>query len=371
MRRSGGWLVATTLGCLVVLDEAGYTAPDPRIREARPSAAPFVAAPAAVNDGPAPTGGAATTPRPGPMTFAERCAHRGVVRCFGFDSEESVRPYIAAATQPPFAKPTVDVAVKSSGTGSLKFTVPSLSGPNTSGLFAMNFTPGSLNHSRTEPYPVQFGEGQEFYVQWRQRFSPEFLTTRWAGGGGWKQIVIGEGDRRNVRVSSCTQLEVVVGNYLYRGFPRMYHSCGGKDGQYQGLYEHVSQPGRTTPEIRLQNLIAGCIYRNETVPPCVGYKPDEWMTFQVHVKIGTWYRNDKNYHRDSVVELWVAEEGKPSVAVIRLADYDLANTNPDARYGKLWLTPYNTGKDKTVDAPESYTWYDDLIISQSRIPDPS
>jgi hypothetical protein len=61
---------------------------------------------------------------------------------------------------------------------------------------------------------VRFGEGQEFYVQWRQRFSRAFLETRFPGGG-WKQAIIGEGDRPGYApddkvVWSCTQLEVVV-----------------------------------------------------------------------------------------------------------------------------------------------------------------
>lgn len=308
-------------------------------------------------------------PLPGAMTFAERCAQPGVVRCFGFDSAESIAPFLYVASDG--SKPTFDPTVKASGPGSLKMTVPSLSKDNTSGAFTIDFTPGSLLGSFTDPYPDQFGEGQEFYVQWRQRFSPEFLTNKWAanGGGGWKQAIIGEGDRTGVAVASCTQIDVVVNNYGYRGFPRMYHSCGEKDGQYQGLYETIWYPGKTTPQIRLQNMIAGCIYGSDTVPPCVGYKPDQWMTFQVHVKVGTWYKNDHNYHRDSTVEMWVAEENQPSVLVISITGYDLANENPAAKFGKVWLTPFNTGKDISVWYPVAYTWYDDLIIARNWIPD--
>src|SRR5262249_17050120 len=47
-------------------------------------------------------------------------------------------------------------------------------------------------------------------------------------------------------------------------------------------------------------------------PPCVGYKPNEWMTFQVRTKIGKRYKNDKVYHRDSAIQLFGADEGKPS-----------------------------------------------------------
>jgi len=66
----------------------------------------------------------------------------------------------------------------------------------------------------------------------------------------------------------------------------------------------------------------------------------------------------------------VADEGQPSTLVISRTDYDIANTNPDAKYGKLWLLPYNTGKDRSQEHPTAYTWYDELIIAKQRIPDP-
>ena len=94
------------------------------------------------------------------------------------------------------------------------------------------------------------------------------------------------------------------------------------------------------------------------------------MTFQVHVKIGTWYKNDGNYNRDSTIELWVADEGQPAKLAISRTDYDIANTNPVAKYGKIWLLPFNTGKDSGQSHATAYTWYDELIISRKKIPDP-
>jgi hypothetical protein len=112
------------------------------------------------------------------------------------------------------------------------------------------------------------------------------------------------------------------------------------------------------------------------------------MTFQVHVKIGRWYRNDRVYRHDSTVQLWVGDEGQPSQLVIDFSPkapacqaiqqsepacqtgYDLVNTNPAAKYGKLWLLPYNTGKNPAQSHATAYTWYDELIISTTRVPDP-
>jgi hypothetical protein len=54
--------------------------------------------------------------------------------------------------------------------------------------------------------------------------------------------------------------------------------------------------------------------------------------------------------------------------VVRYFDfYDQAA----AKYGKIWLLPYNTGKDPRQAHPTAYTWYDELIISKRRIPDPA
>ncbi len=121
----------------------------------------------------------------------------------------------------------------------------------------------------------------------------------------------------------------------------MYHSCRGKDGLSEGLF------------------LKGTVY----------YVPDEWMTFQIRVKIGTWYKNDKRYNNDSLIELWAAREGQSSRLVLS-QNYDLANTSPEAKYGKVWLLPYLTGKKSAQKHLDAYTWYDELIISTSRIADP-
>jgi hypothetical protein len=323
-------------------------------------------------------------PTPNPQaqaSFEERCAATGVVRCFSFDSAAETDEHVFPPSGETEKHGEVVGDLVASGAGSLRFTIPSLSGSDTSGSFWLEFA---------DDLSVQFGEGEEFYVQWRQRFSPEFLTTDYAGGGGWKQVIIGEGSRPGQTAYSCTDLEVVTGNGYHRGFPSMYHSCGVKDGQYEGFEEPVPPY-----DFLLQNGIRdpGCLYslgQAETyVPPCLGYEPDQWMTFQVHVAIGTFYQNDGNYRHDSTVQLWVAREGEPSTLVIDYSPhdpacaatqtsqpacqtgYDLTNGgNPEARYGKVWLLPYNTDKDGSVPNPEAFTWYDELVISRERIADP-
>jgi hypothetical protein len=285
---------------------------------------------------PAPT--AASLPAT-PQTFAERCAQPGVVKCVGFDSPVPLYP--AAGN---VIRGSIDTAIKASGGGSLRFDIPSNTPENSSGSYPTNFS---------DDLSVQFGEGEEFYVQWRQRFSPEMFQDM--SGGGWKTIVIGEGDRPGAKASSCTQLGVVMNNGgLKRLFPHMYHSCGEKDGAYEGLYERVDGP--SGGDWKLQNAVPGCLYTNAKVPPCVGFKANQWMTFQVRIKIGNWYRNDSKYFKNSGVELWVAEEGQRSRPVISMLDYDLANNVREAKYGKVWLLNFNTGEDPKFAHAPAYTW---------------
>src|SRR6266851_5535241 len=313
-----------------------------------------------------------SNPAPGDVDFAARCDGPGVVKCVGFDSRRDIAGIWGdrSGILPGKSPPVIDTAVKASGDGSLKFTVPMNSSANSSASYFTNFS---------NDLSIQFDSGQEFYVQWRQRFSPEFVDP----GAEWKQAIIGEGDRPGCTSSSfkncaasCTTLEVVAQNISNRKFPRLYHSCGGKDGQYEGLYEPVPPD-----DFLFQNGIRnpGCLYHlvnsaKPYMPPCVGYKPNQWMTFQVHIKVGTWYRNDKVYRHDSTLQLWVAEEGKPSVLVIDYSPkdpacqqrqvsqpdcqtgYDLVNDRIDvAKYGKIWLLPYSGS---SVFPLAASTWYD-------------
>ena len=298
----------------------------------------------------------------GSSDFENRCQSAGIVRCFGFDSQVETDIHVLPPVGQSRKRAQVVTEVKSSGRGSLRFEIPSNSAADTSGSFWLNFS---------QDLQSQFGEGDEFYVQWKQRFSPEFLSTSYKGSGGWKQAIIGEGDRPGVKRYSCTQLEIVVQNTYLRGMPQMYHSCGGKDRQYQSLEIHSAD---NPSIIWVQNAVL-CAYREYQFPPCIGYRANQWMNFQVHIKIGTWYKNDRNYRRDSTIQFWVGENDKPSKLVIDLNPqkgngFDIANTDPEAKYGKLWLLPYQTGKDPSQTHPTGYIWYDDLIVSRNKIPDP-
>jgi len=262
--------------------------------------------------------------------------------------------------------PVLDSSVKASGNSSIKFTIPSNSGANSSGVYWANFSTDLL---------TQFGENSDFYVQWRQRFSPEFLTTIYQGGGGWKQAIIGTGDKPGCTTSnsancssSCTTLEVVTQNTYQRGFPQMYNSCTGSasHGAYAGFEEPFG-----SYDFKLQNAMPSpyCLYSQlgSANNNCFRYFPNEWMTFQVHIHTGNFVTNE---WQNSHVDMWVAREGQASQQVFNYGPTALSAGTQGELFGKVWLLPYDTGKDPSQSHPTAYTWYDELIISRTRIPDP-
>jgi hypothetical protein len=102
---------------------------------------------------------------------------------------------------------------------------------------------------------------------------------------------------------------------------------------------------------------------------CIGYFPDEWMTFQVRVRVG---QRIKDEFVNSAVQLWVGREGQPSQLAIDESSYTLSAGDPaqNQRFGKVWLLPYNTNKNASQAHAVGYVWYDELIVSRERIPDP-
>src|SRR5262249_2406965 len=159
----------------------------------------------------------------------------------------------------------------------------------------------SLNFS--DDLSRQFGEGEEFYVQYKVRYNQAMLNPapdgKFIGSNGFKMHITGEGDRPGFTAFSCTMLELPLQNIEQKGFPRAYHSCN----SFQELQVQIPN----TIEFLDQNA-DGCPHYGDlgfpqTEPPCFKYKADRWITIQQHVKIGHWGAPD------STVEYWAADEG--------------------------------------------------------------
>lgn len=331
------------------------------------------------------TQGGVTPPPPTGGDFAQRCAAVGVLRCFGFDIDSDLNfgiggkmgawgsnyGYIPPYGSSDYSRITRDTAQMASGASSLRFTIPSNVGSDVAGAWFANFTP-NLSY--------QVSEGQEVYIQWRQRFSTELLATQYlsngfkladASGGDLPACSPGSANSTNCP-TSCWDGDVVVQQQGQTGIPITYANCAGPY-PYHPLYGYTSS-------VTIQNAV-GCLYPTYASPPCVKMVANEWMTFQLHIKVGKWNT------WSSTVQLWIAREGQPSVLVIDCSPtatqkcsnsldnqasngWYLYNSNPTYKIGKIWLVPYQTNKNPSQVTPTAYTWYDELIISTSRIPDP-
>jgi hypothetical protein len=157
----------------------------------------------------------------------------------------------------------------------------------------------------------------------------------------------------------------------------MYNSCTGSNshGAYDGFQERFGGA-----DFKLQNARPGpfCLYSQGRTEPatffppkgsCLGYFPNEWMTFQVRVKLGPRVGDE---FANSYVQLWIARERQPSELAINWGPYNLSAGDPSEgqKYGKIWLLPYDTNKDPNQATPTAFIWYDELIISRTKIADP-
>jgi hypothetical protein len=360
--------------------------------------------------------------------FQARCSAAGVIRCVSFDTAASVSgnaapglPLITGG----LTTPTVDNTVYASGGGSLHFAVPAgATSPNTSGSFDIDFSDDFSQQIDSlingDPLSLTTACGgspckNEIWIQWRQRFDAGMLQ-QFANSNGWKQAILGEGDTASTLSYSCSDLETVVENSNQFEIPRMYHSCGVKLDEYDPLEVNT---GRTDSNgnglFSPQNMAGGylnCTYTVTidipTIPPCVPYVTNQWMTFQLHIQVGTWYPGGVNssggppapFKHDSTIQLYVAQEAQPSQLVLDMhpgatsaacdavqqdipscqTGYDLVNPTaygqPDGdgnmireKFGKIWLLPYQTNLDCPSCAAAN-TWYDELIISYQQVADP-
>lgn len=282
----------------------------------------------------------------GGSDFTARCAGPGVIVCQGFDDPAVFTPAVWPA---PGLYPAgngqylgkYDSSVKASGNGSLRFDILSGSDANSAGQWRQAFG-------------RDFGPGSTFYVQWRQRFSPEMLTADF-GGGGWKQMII------HNAAATCAGQEITFHNNYYRGFPQGYTSCGAR-----GFW--VDLPGG---DVLLQQddnpngtgVGYDCHYQNINQQTCGFYRANDWMTFYVKVVVGNWDTPS------STVQAWMAYDGQPLKMFINMNNFQFNQDAPGRQWNYLTLLPYDTGKDGRAH-PNAYTWYDELIVSTQPIAPP-
>jgi hypothetical protein len=295
--------------------------------------------------------------------FQTRCATTGVIVCQSFDSAS----VFGAATFPGSGLypgddgvtigGTQDTSTSRSGTGSLKFTVPSFAGSNPAGYWRQLFTSGGLSAGPSTA--TVFAQNSTFYVQYAQRFSPEYLTNQWPSSSGgttwWKQQIISSDQ------STCGNIELSTINAYNNGFPQMYSQCG------QDLFN----VGIGNSDLLLEQGDTGttgynCHYLNPTPQTCFFYPSNKWVTFYYKVQIGTWGQPN------STIQAWVSVDGQPYKEWVNMPNHILKMDANLPAYNTVTLLPYMTGRNPAVSAgPVSYTWYDELIVSTQPIAAPT
>jgi hypothetical protein len=290
--------------------------------------------------------------------FQSRCSGAGVLTCIGFDNTTTdiVRGQNTHADGAGTYRAGLDTANKASGAGSLRFTLPPP--PHSGANIAGSWSP--LNNNALGRL---FGQNSTFYVQLRQRFSPEMLNNTW--DSSWKTVLF------HYNQQTCGSLELTTHNFNSTNLATMYTNCGSMH-----MYSTLDGTSHTesTP-LLLQQGDYKCQYGQTSSATCFYFPSNEWLTFYWKITIGTWDT------ANSTVEAWVAREGQPYKQFIRVPKMRLScNTDPcsaspgrDQGYNNITLTPYMTGLSSNSgrSGVTAYTWFDELIVSTQPIPAPN
>jgi hypothetical protein len=265
------------------------------------------------------------------------------------------------------------------GDGYLRFTAATLHGGDY-GWVRIPFNDSDLTH--------QVGEGQEFCYQFRFRINDAILDTLWQDRTidppayptpGWKLASASAGDWGTTFMQSCEAPELVFQNTQLFNVPQMYHSCHDKDSSSPPF----NSRGYSDPDLGLTNFLiqpnGPCSnYGSHTQPPCKGFQRNKWQTYEMCAKVGTWYRNDSVYHKDSTVTAYAADENEAPQTLLSFTDYDLVNGAlsgttcgvDEPCYGNIILFPYHLNVNEFQSHATGYYDYDSLVIAKRFIPFP-
>jgi chitodextrinase len=292
--------------------------------------------------------------------FQARCGQPGVIVCQGFDDAAGI-PHSngtdsgALPANNGTSYPTQDTSVVASGSGSLRFDIPTPSGSSNPDGYWRQLMQSNLSAG---PGTAQlFAQNSTFYVQYRQRMTSAYITNTWGGGTWFKQSIFSPDN------STCGQQELTVINALSGGHPEMYSQCGADPFQDTvGSLIYLEQ-GDTKYTVGYN-----CTYPYPGSGNCFHYQPDVWMTFTYKVSIGTWGTPG------STVQAWATVNGQGYAGHMFINQTNLT-LNLDGGsvtpgYNTVWLLPYFTGGYSGASGPAT-TWYDELIVSTQSITAPN
>ncbi len=318
-----------------------------------------------------------TTPL-GPSNWEDRSAAQGVLMATRFDAKSDVLNWLHLDALQDHV--SWERENKSSGQGSLRFDILKEDGANSG-----NWRRWLSDDKR------EFAEGDEFYVSYRQYVPTYYATHVFKEGGGWKQSIISrnaqEMNGENVgQPAGSNQLnEIVLVNNGYRSVVAGYNrsttgaylgwevpiatACNNSDFVYQNMVDRELSSMGTDCENDRARYGGLYSYGSKTgVPdPISGafiYFPNEWLTFKIYVKLGSQGSSSTNSH----IKIWAARQGEDFELLIDRNDMDFGN---GPNHNTLWLLPYDTGKRPDSTREDTYTLYDEVIVSLNDIVAPS
>lgn len=300
--------------------------------------------------------------------FITRRTSQGVIRWFDFNSSADLGGAFGANFGHQDLNGTIDIdtSVKASGASSLRFGIDASAGNNSN--WWTNF---STDLSKL------YGENSEFYVQWKMRISQTVLED-W----GHKYVIISTGDDGTNVYGSCQSIEVEMQTWAtdhtpsqVNRFPTMYNACPGSCG---GVFAFQEQMGGGDFDLQNGLPTAACRYQDATKSGCIMSVPDQWMVFQIGVQVGPRINSGgHSWFQGSRVRAWMQQSSgatehlifdwitgtTPGSAIGLCAGHNMIGNE---KYGKVWLLPYT--QSNVANPRAGYVWYDELIISEQKIP---
>lgn len=343
----------------------------------------------------------------GGQDFATRRSQPGVVRWCGFNSAADLGAMNVTPINYPgpdkgsthnanYAgiSPIVDMtkSASSDGGGSLRFFVKANDNSGNNVSWWMNFG--------TIAAPVLFDENEQFFVQWRQWFSSDYLsiytnqtkiTALTAGDIDGSGAAMGKAPRENSTFCEISQLVLNNNKSGDNGdkWFQVFHRCPADGGTLN--FETTQSTPWASPNIVWQNARPNyCVrtvhttqYPVRTNPlqanpgTCLGPVADEWMTFKWGITLGSWGlvrmagAIPQYGFQNSRVRLWMARQGQASEPIydytIGLGTSYVADFHRG--YGKVWFTPRGGGEERFAH-PAYSQWIDEVIVSRNDIADP-
>jgi hypothetical protein len=305
--------------------------------------------------------------------WVARSTAPGVVMAVGFDTQSEVSTY----TWPDSTANHVswEQGMKASGNGSMRMNILKTDAAGS----------GSWMHYLANDQR-EFKTGNTFYVQFRQYFPQYYANHSFKGtsstyANGWKQAIIS-----NHRGSNQL-FEVVLQNTNHRSLVQGYNR--NSDGSYLG-WETNANTKCSSSDFVYQNKIdrggventcldsrrkRGGLYsygNNKNGPdPETGafiFYPDEWLTFLVKISPGTFGGGTSK--TDTNIQVWAARASATSYTLLNDV---MVNLGAESGYffDAIWLLPYNTERAADPTRSDTFTLYDELIVSTNFIQPPN